>query len=229
MRLTIDPRDALVVVVPAEMAGFDPTEVLLERRDWIERTLAVFAARRAELQRDAGDLLPDEIAFAATGERWPVCYRPSATSRVSAREVGGVVVVTGGQADAPARRAALVRWLQRAARARLLPMLAEESRRTGVVYAAAGVRGQRGRWAGCSRSGTITLNRALLFLAPELVRATIRHELAHVHHPDHSQAFYLELARLDPEHRLHAETIAACWDALPAWAEPPSADKEMRE
>lgn len=37
VRLTVKPRDGLVVVVPRPMRGFDPTDLLRERREWIER------------------------------------------------------------------------------------------------------------------------------------------------------------------------------------------------
>jgi predicted metal-dependent hydrolase len=51
------------------------------------------------------------------------------------------------------------------------------------------------------------------------------HELAHVPHPNHSAAFWRELARLDPNAAAHRKAIGQAWDTIPAWAEPDSATK----
>jgi len=220
VRLTVTPRDGLVVVVPARLRGFDPEPVLRERAEWIASAQAHFAERSAALAGGAEALLPHEIEFAATGERFDVEYRTTASATVRARSGAGLVVVSGDVEDADACLAALHRWLQAAARERLLPLIAEEADTAGLSYARATVRGQRSRWGGCSASGAITLNRCLLFLDPELARAVVRHELAHLVEPNHSKAFWRELERLDPRAHAHRQAIRDAWDRVPPWAEP---------
>lgn len=220
VRLKISPREGLVVVVPKRLRGYDPADALRSRRDWIDSTLAHFAERRAALIASPDALLPDEVAFPATGERWPVEYRSTTAASVRARVVGGLLVVLGDVDDAEACLAALRRWLHAAAAPRLLALLAEESARTGLPYRKGSVRAQRSRWGGCSSSGSITLNRALLFLPPELARGVVLHELAHLKVPNHSPAFWHFLVRLDPEAHNHRAAIKLSWDAVPPWAEP---------
>jgi predicted metal-dependent hydrolase len=220
VRLTVTPRDGLVVVVPRAMRGFDPAGVIREHRAWIERAYARVEVRRAALHAGADALLPDRVSFPATEETWGVEYRATEAATVLARVDGALLVVQGAVHDGEACLAALKRWLQRAATERLLPRLAEESARTGLVYARATVRGQRSRWGGCSSNGSITLNRCLLFLSPGLMRAVVIHELAHLRHHDHSPAFWRELERLDPEAIVHRKAIGCAWDSVPPWAEP---------
>ncbi len=220
VRLTVTPRDGLVVVVPRGMRGFDPSRVLRDRRDWIANAHAHVAERREALLAGADALLPSDVAFPATGERWGVEYRSSSAATVRARISGELLVVRGAIDDADACLAALRRWLHRAATERLLPRLAEESARTGVVYRSAAVRGQRSRWGSCSSGGSISLNRCLLFLPPELMRAIILHELAHLRHANHSKAFWRELATLDPHAAAHRKAVAHAWDVVPPWAQP---------
>ena len=160
------------------------------------------------------------MEFPATGERWGVEYRSGASPSVRARVSGDLLVVQGAVEDAEACLAALRRWLHRAAGERLLDWLAEESARTGLAYTRGTVRGQRHRWGSCSSSGSISLNRCLVFLPPELARAVILHELAHLRHANHSKAFWRELAALDPHAASHRKAIAHAWDAVPPWAEP---------
>ena len=220
VRLKITPREGLVVVVPRNMRGFDPSIALRERRDWIEDAGARVAERRTALLAGADALLPDAIEFPATGERWHVEYRSSAAASVSARANAGVLVVRGAVEDGEACLAALQRWLQRAAGERLLPLLADESERTGLAYRRASVRGQRSRWGSCSSAGTITLNRCLVFLPPELVRSIVLHELAHLKHHDHSKRFWRFLEALDPRAHEHRRATNHAWNAVPPWAEP---------
>ena len=220
VRLTITPRQGLVVVVPRGIRGFDPSPVLRERRDWIESAQAHFAERRAALLAGADALLPSEVSFPATGECWGVEYRANGAATVSARTSGSMLVVRGPVDDGEACVAALRRWLQRAAAERLLSLLADESARTGLAYDRASVRGQRSRWGSCSSAGTITLNRCLLFLPHELTHAVVLHELAHLRHANHSKAFWRQLEELDSHASAHRKAIAHAWDVVPPWAQP---------
>jgi predicted metal-dependent hydrolase len=130
------------------------------------------------------------------------------------------VTLSGPVGEAAACLAALNRWLQSRAKERLLPLLASHAQTTGLHYRKAGIRGQRSRWGACSTSGSITLNRCLLFLPPELVDSVVLHELAHLVQPNHSVEFWRELRRLDPSAHDHRKAIRGAWSVVPIWAEP---------
>lgn len=218
VRLTVTPAEGLVVVVPPQLADFDPGPVLRDRAAWIAEATAHFSARRTALQADPADLLPHRVFFAMSGEAWRVECTETGSARVAARERDGTIELRGG-GDGAARLLALQRWLHRAARERLLPMLADEAARAGLAPGSASVRAQRARWGGCSASGAVTLNRALVFLPRALAVSVVRHELAHLSVPDHSPAFWERFEELEPDARRNHELIARSWDAVPAWAE----------
>jgi predicted metal-dependent hydrolase len=49
-------------------------------------------------------------------------------------------------------------------------------------------------WGSCHyKKQTITLNKKLIHLPTDLIKYVIYHELVHLHHPNHSKAFYQEL------------------------------------
>jgi predicted metal-dependent hydrolase len=222
-RIDVTPRDGVVVVVPVDWSEFDAEAAVRERRAWIEESLARIADHVAALRAEPAMLLPPAIEFPATGESWRVRYVSTGSTRARAVERGGVVRVTGGGPEQ--RLQALQRWLHRSAVRRLAPRLEElaaeaiASGRLASRPAGIGVRAQHARWGGCSDRGYITLNRALLFLAPELVRAVMLHELVHLDVPDHSAAFWGALRGLDEDADAHRAEIAAAWDSVPAWAE----------
>lgn len=63
------------------------------------------------------------------------------------------------------------------------------------------------RWGSCSSNRTISLNIGLMQV-PEVLRDyVILHELAHLNHLDHSNAFWAEVAEHDPRYREHRKKL----------------------
>ncbi len=224
VRLTVSARDGLVVTLPRGLAEDHARRAVLSRQEWALGALSRVAARRALSCAPAAERLPDEVALAALGRTLPVTYR-SGGSRSVAREAGGELVVSapGGRDDAESCLAALRRWHARAAREALPPLLDRVAAEAGTRRPArVTVRGQRTRWGSCSHSGTVSLNRDLLFLPPHLVRYVLVHELAHLTHLDHSPRFWRLVDRLclDPSaEECRASLRAARETFVPVWAD----------
>jgi predicted metal-dependent hydrolase len=99
------------------------------------------------------------------------------------------------------RTPALERWYRRAARAEIAPRLDRACALAGLSYTTLTIRGQRTRWASCSRSGAMSFNWRLL-LAPEAVLDyVVWHEVCHLQVMDHSPRFWTLLARWCPDYR----------------------------
>jgi predicted metal-dependent hydrolase len=82
------------------------------------------------------------------------------------------------------------------------------------------VRLQRSRWGSCSNSGTVSLNAALLFVAPEVVRYLFVHELCHLIALDHSRKFWRAVARFEPDYEALDRRLTEAWNEIPLWAHP---------
>jgi hypothetical protein len=63
------------------------------------------------------------------------------------------------------------------------------------------IRNQRSRWGSCSTRGTIALNWRLVLMPPWVADYVILHELMHLRQPNHSRAFWREVAAVCPEWR----------------------------
>jgi predicted metal-dependent hydrolase len=99
--------------------------------------------------------------------------------------------------DVPAAR----RRLRGIAETTLPARLRELARAHGFAVTGVSVRDQRSRWGSCSTSGRISLNWRLVQMPAGVRDYILLHELAHLHHPDHSRRFWRELERLCPWHR----------------------------
>lgn len=63
------------------------------------------------------------------------------------------------------------------------------------------------RWGSCSSNRTISLNIGLMQV-PEVLRDyVIIHELAHLNHMDHSEAFWREVGEHDPKYKEHRKKL----------------------
>jgi predicted metal-dependent hydrolase len=213
MALRVFPHGVVEVVVPLRTSQRTIDQFVLSNAGWIAKTRGRFRA----LVGDAGFAPPEEIALAAIGERWEVAYSPGKPRlRVHAAPGGGRLALAGPE-DPQARRQRLRSWLVERGRETLVPWLTEVSHEVGLEYAGATVRRQRSRWGSCTARKTISLNCALLFLEPVLVRHLFLHELAHTRHLNHSRAFWRLVETLDPEFEAREKRLREAWYDVPAW------------
>ena len=74
--------------------------------------------------------------------------------------------------------------------------------RTGIRIKCIRWRNMNTRWGSCnSKTGEIHLASKLQMYPPACVELVLLHEMCHMRHNDHSEAFYRELARWIPDHR----------------------------
>ena len=143
-------------------------------------------------------------AVAARGATVPYLGRTLRTvaepGRTRVHRRGDTLFVPAGEIE---RDAALERWYRRAAAAEIAPRLDRACAAAGSSYQRLVIRGQRTRWASCSRTGTMSFNWRLL-LAPEpVLDYVVWHEVCHLEVMDHSPRFWALLGQHWPGYREH--------------------------
>jgi predicted metal-dependent hydrolase len=193
VRVTVDPARGVEVVLPRGAPEREAAAAVRELQPWIER-------RVQELERA-------RAAVAARGGTVPylgqVLHVISEPGRTRVHRRGRQLLAPTG----PERGPALERWYRRAARAEIAPRLEKACALAGTPHAGLTIRGQRTRWASCSRSGAMSFNWRLL-LAPEAVLDyVVWHEVCHLEVADHSPRFWALLALRCPDYREHARWL----------------------
>jgi predicted metal-dependent hydrolase len=192
--VTVDGARGVEVVLPRRVfdrgAGAREREAaaaIRELRPWIER-------RMRELERARAAVAARSGTIPYLGQPLRLIAQPG---RTRAHRRGMELLVPEG--DTQLR--AIERFYRRAAQAEISWRLDRACAQVGASYARLEIRGQRTRWASCSRSGTMSFNWRLL-LAPEpVLDYVVWHEVCHLEVMDHSPRFWKLLGERCPRYR----------------------------
>jgi predicted metal-dependent hydrolase len=192
VRVTVDQR-GVEVVLPRRAPEREAVAAIMELRPWIER-------RVAELERA-------RAAIAARGDSVPylgaVLRLVPQRGRTRAHRRGGELLVPEGAAQGPA----IERFYRRAAHAEVGSRLDRACAQVGTRYSGLQIRGQRTRWASCSRSGAMSFNWRLLLGPEPVLDYVVWHEVCHLEVLDHSPRFWALLAERCPDYREHVRWL----------------------
>jgi len=214
-RLTLRmlPPTTLELVVPRGTRPKDVANFVRKHARWIERARSEIEAYYPE-----GASLPERVELAAVAQSWPVSYVHEPAARPICRVADETLLVRTRDAARSDAGDLLRAWLIEQARLHLKPWLTREAQVVGVKPTNVRVRLQRTRWGSCSSSGSISLNAGLLFLAPELVRYLVVHELCHMIAMNHSRRFWRAVERFEPNCHELDRRLGEAWAEIPIWA-----------
>jgi len=184
VRVSVESERGVEVVLPQRAPEREAAAAIRELRPWIERRVAELERARAAVAARAGTV-------PYLGQTLRLAVQPG---RTRAHRRGDELLVPAG----PDQRPALERFYRRAARDEVASRLDAACAQAGSTYTRLTIRGQRTRWASCSRTGAMSFNWRLL-LAPEpVLDYVVWHEVCHLDILDHSSRFWALLERRCP-------------------------------
>ncbi|MEW8623795.1 MAG: SprT family zinc-dependent metalloprotease [Candidatus Thiodiazotropha endolucinida] len=71
----------------------------------------------------------------------------------------------------------------------------------GVTPSNITIKDMKYRWASCSKNHELAFNWKCMMATPRIIDYIIVHELCHIHHRDHSNAFWNEVDKVMPDYR----------------------------
>ncbi len=209
MQLKVSPLGEVEVVLPKRISKKHVAPFVAQHQAWIKQTQKQMAALYPP-----EELLPGTLRFESTNQQWQLQYLEGKRARVA--EIQNALKVYSQ--DDEAARKALQQWLNRRASEVLIPWLHDVSDELGLTFKRAVIRAQRTRWGSCSSSGTISINRALLFMPAETVRYLFVHELCHTREMNHSPRYWALVERYTPDYQRHEQVLNKGMRLIPRWA-----------
>lgn len=194
--LRVHADGSVHVSIPQRSSLTFADELVRQRADWIVRARERLAARQLIAPGDGGTLrLFGECCRLELLPGEPACLK---------RNGNTLCGTLPDPADTTAVIVLLRRFVERTCRSifeasldRMLTLAAPLNLPRPELH----MRWMTSRWGSCTMAkGKITLNWALVGVAPTDIDAVVLHELVHFRHPDHSAAFYRTLYALMPDY-----------------------------
>jgi predicted metal-dependent hydrolase len=202
----VEPDGSVQVDAPSAAPMAEVLAAVKKRSRWICQHVNAAKARLAHV-------LPREYVSGESlhylGRRYRLKVIIDPTALVEARMRGAFITVVVPKHDATTIRSALDLWYHKRARdvfAQRSKVIAEPLQ---WVHELPLVRLQfmKRQWGSCSPSGRITLNPWLVTAPRVAIDYVLLHEMCHLKHHNHSQAFYSTLDRHMPDWRKIKERL----------------------
>ena len=206
VNLRIRSDGSLHVSAPRLTPPLAVDALLLSRQDWILEKL-----RAAEERAKA-----DEDSVWHWGEK--LTLQPKQGGRHGAVVSGDTLILTlKDPEDREERHRVLEAWQKKLCAARVTALCQKYYpffERRGLAFPSLSFRRMRSRWGSCRpQKGALSFNTRLAELPPDCADYVVVHELAHFWQPNHSAAFYAEVARVLPDWKLRRDKIRA-WEKI---------------
>lgn len=199
-------RDGVVTVRPP--ANYTPEQVdavVESKRMWIYRNLAEWKDLNASAV----------VREWVNGETFLYLGRSYRLSLVSNQEgdlmlkdgrfcLSRSVVEEGG---AEAARLAFETYFSERGLQRFSERVAYYAPKAGVTVASIKVKEMGYRWASCGKNGVLNFHWKCMMAPPKIIDYIVVHELCHVHHRSHSDAFWNEVDKVLPDYRERKEWL----------------------
>lgn len=201
-------RDGVITVrPPRHMAPEQVDETVLSKRMWIYRNLAEWKDLNASgvvrewVNGETFLYLGSSYQLQlATGQEEPLKLKDGRfLLRRSLVEQGGAV----------AAREAFETFYAAKGLERLQRRVAHFAPRVGVAPGAVQVKDIGFRWAACQPGGALHFHWKCLMAPLTVIDYIVVHELCHLHHRDHSDAFWNEVDKVLPDYRGRKEWLRA--------------------
>lgn len=184
IKLRIDPRQGVVLLLPKRASLTAGLAFLRQEIDWIASNI---------------NKIPECIPFRA-GAMLPLLGRPHRITHVPEQRgfvwaEDGHIYVAGREEHLPRR---VKDWTRRTAKAEISVWAAEYAEKIDVSYSGITLRDQVSRWGSCSSTGRLNFSWRLLLMPEDVMRYIIAHEVAHLRHMNHSSAFWALVDEMHP-------------------------------
>lgn len=175
-------------------------QLVIERANWVNDKLLQQRQRlacRPEYRFETGEHLP------LLGNWLKLEVTSAAVNSVSQKDEALVVGLSARSRREPRQRveALVTNWYRQYALELLTARTQQLCQRLGLQSRAVTVRATRSKWGHCTSDGRIQYNWQIVLAPEQALDYLVAHEVCHLRHPHHGQAFWQLVATVCPEYQ----------------------------
>jgi predicted metal-dependent hydrolase len=191
--LEITPDGQLIVRAPKSASDAQIQAVIAQKAAWI-------AKARARLAAQYPDLTPKTFSPSETfwylGEQYPL--RLVDRQRPLLDLDGAFHLARHAHSQA---KQVFIAWYREETRHITQELIADYAKRFNLKVNGVRITSARTRWGSCSGKGNLNFTYRLCMAPLEVIEYVVVHELAHLKVPNHSRAFWAEVANMYPSYQ----------------------------
>lgn len=193
MQITVERDGALVLSAPPQVADDVLRAFVREKRFWIYTRLA--EKDRLQRQVPRKEFVGGEgFLYLGRSHRLKLVNEQDVPLKLAA---GRFCLAADALSDA---REHFVRWYSERAKAWLSGRVAEYQGRMEVAPAGVRVQDLGYRWGSCGKGDWLYFHWKAILLPARIAEYVVVHEIAHLHEPHHTPAFWLRVERAMPDY-----------------------------
>ena len=201
MQITVERDGQLVLTAPPQVGEAQLRRFVQEKRFWIYTKLA----EKDRLQRPVPPkafIDGEGFLYLGRSHRLKLVERQEALLKLAA---GRFCLRRDALPDA---REHFIRWYSERARGWLSNRVADYQSRMEVTPAGVKVQDLGYRWGSCGKGGTLYFHWKTILLPAQIAEYVVVHELAHLHEPHHTPAFWQRVERAMPDYERRKAWLA---------------------
>jgi predicted metal-dependent hydrolase len=195
LEIIVDRGGELILSVPTDCPDERLQDFVRRKRMWVYQQLARKEATSAAVRPKE---FVDGEGFAYLGRSYRLKLVPPGASTSAVKLVGGRFVMPS--TFAPEGRTHLIRWYSDRARPWLAHKVKTYSARMEVDPTGVRVQDLGYRWGSCGKGDWLYFHWKTILLPAPIVEYVVVHEMAHLHEPHHTPAFWRRVERAMPDH-----------------------------
>ncbi len=193
--IMIDENLNVIVKVPKYMSQVSIKKLVNDHEEWIKTTLE----KKKMIYETQDFIKTGKLLY--LGTYWPVNLKKGnyQKGKVDFNKVSGFEIQTTG--DEKQLRKLVETFYKQQAYIYLKELTDEYAARLGVQYHKITIRKQATRWGSCSRQGNLSYNLKILCAPTDMIAYIVLHEVMHLRHFNHSQAFWKAIEKEMPDYK----------------------------
>jgi len=203
LELIVDRGGELVIAAPAETDEVSMAAFVREKKFWLYRKLA---EKEAKQQPSSGREFVSGEGFPYLGRSYRLLLVDDKDQDTPLKLEKGRFMLQGALVGLG--REMFIQWYSAHATTWLKKRIRQWTPRFTAEPRGVEIRDLGYRWGSCGKGGTLNFHWAVILLPPSIVDYVIVHELAHLIEPNHTPAFWQQVARVLPDYEQRKTWLA---------------------